>query len=317
LPTIRCLDRASAAATRLTAAGEALGYPALDELAGAELAHYRAQVLGDGRGPASHSQALAALRAFLTWAGTFGAHELAAGVFAAAATLRDRALLGAGLRVAEAAALDVGDLLEDGQGGALLAVRSGKGSRSREVPIRCELEDLLRLYFDETGRALGEAGPLFRAHDRGARARARRRLTAGAIRDAVAVAARRAGIRAKRVTPHSLRHTYALAALRRGGNVVAVAKLLGHRHIATTQRCVAHLELSDLRATVPPLPSCGPSRQRVERGRGADRRLGTPLPALKPVRTVRFFAARGTQPPGRIARGCASPGAGGQASWCR
>jgi site-specific recombinase XerD len=36
-----------------------------------------------------------------------------------------------------------------------------------------------------------------------------------------------------------------------------VAKLLGHRHIATTQRYVAHLELADLRASVPPLPLAG------------------------------------------------------------
>jgi integrase/recombinase XerD len=133
------------------------------------------------------------------------------------------------------------------------------------VPIRAELAALLRRYLAETGRSLGETGPLFRAHDRGAAARARRRLTPGAIRAAVAVAARLAGIHAKRVTPHSLRHTYALGALRRGGNVVAVAKLLGHRHIATTQRYVAHLELADLRAVVPPAartPPVPPSAHR-------------------------------------------------------
>lgn len=152
----------------LAAAGEALGFPQLDELAGTDLAHYRAAILADGRGPASHSQALAALRAFLAWVGTFGAHQLAAGVLAAALrspradvrrpytvlspaelaallaaapTLRDRALLsvllGSGLRVGEAAALDVADLIEDDQGAALLAVRSGKATaaaRCRSAP---------------------------------------------------------------------------------------------------------------------------------------------------------------------------------------
>jgi integrase/recombinase XerD len=64
----------------------------------------------------------------------------------------------------------------------------------------------------------------------------------------------RSGVAAKRVTPHSLRHTYAIRCLRSGGNVVAVAKLLGHSSIATTQRYVDHLAVSELRSTVPALP---------------------------------------------------------------
>jgi integrase/recombinase XerD len=62
------------------------------------------------------------------------------------------------------------------------------------------------------------------------------------------------GINAKRVSPHTLRHSYALRCLRHGGNVVAVSKLLGHRSISTTQRYVDHLALRELRAAVPPLP---------------------------------------------------------------
>ncbi len=63
-----------------------------------------------------------------------------------------------------------------------------------------------------------------------------------------------AGIAAKQISPHSLRHTYALRALRHGGNVVAVSKLLGHASIATTQRYLDHLQLSELRRAVPYLP---------------------------------------------------------------
>jgi integrase/recombinase XerC len=63
-----------------------------------------------------------------------------------------------------------------------------------------------------------------------------------------------AGIAAKQISPHSLRHTYALRAPRHGGNVVAVSKLLGHASIATTQRYLDHLQLSELRRAVPHLP---------------------------------------------------------------
>jgi Phage integrase family len=59
---------------------------------------------------------------------------------------------------------------------------------------------------------------------------------------------------AKAVSPHALRHTYALRCLRHGGDVVAVSKLLGHSSITPTQRYVDHLAVGELRATVPHLP---------------------------------------------------------------
>jgi site-specific recombinase XerD len=73
-----------------------------------------------------------------------------------------------------------------------------------------------------------------------------------------------AGIDAKRLSPHALRHTYAMRYLRpgsgaspstrRGGDVVALSKLLGHASIATTQRYVDHLAIAELRAGLPTLP---------------------------------------------------------------
>ena len=64
----------------------------------------------------------------------------------------------------------------------------------------------------------------------------------------------KAGLAAKAISPHALRHTYAIRALRAGGNVIAVQKLLGHASVATTQRYLDHLALGELRAIVPPLP---------------------------------------------------------------
>jgi site-specific recombinase XerD len=173
-------------------------------------------------------------------------------------TARDRALLatllGAGLRVAEAVALDVRDVVEDIDGGTVLSVRHGKGRKSRLVPVQLDVAQLIRTYLAMTHRHLGDDGPLFRAHDYAGWGR--RRLSARTVVSVVKREVRRAGIRAKRVSPHALRHVFAIRALRGGGNVVAIAKLLGHATIGTTQRYVDHLTLGELREAIPLLPVC-------------------------------------------------------------
>jgi len=257
------------------------------ELTGADLGRYRAAVRASAaHAPGSQALALAALRSFLRWAGTMGAHSLpesmvraqlktptgrvqrpyvvlteleVAALLGAADTDRDRALLavlmGAGLRVGEAVGLDVSDLIEDASGGAALYVRQGKGRKDRTVPIQPEVTATLRRYLAATGRTMGAPGPMFRAHDRAARKLPRDRLTARAVGFVVARCTERAGIDAKRVTPHSLRHTYAMRALTAGAQLLAVSKLLGHASVTTTQRYVDHLSLRELRDAVPHLPT--------------------------------------------------------------
>lgn len=260
------LDTADSANTRraykrwLRAAGEWMGVDTVAEVTGTRLLEFRRAVLDSdsqllrlladprpGRRsstalqPASHAQGIAALRAFLMWSRTMGAHQLpaevvsaalktpqarvqrpysvlteaeVAAILSAATTARDRALLGvmlgAGLRVSEVVALDVGDLLTDQEGGAALYVRQGKGRKDRVVPIQPEVERLLRAYLAITGRRLGQTGPLFRAHDRGLvhRGVQRGRLGAGAVWAVVQSCAVAAGINAKKVSPHALRHTW-------------------------------------------------------------------------------------------------------------
>jgi len=280
----------------LQAAFAWLDAPAVADLTGARLAAYRAQLTSNSLAPASQSQALAALRAFLHWSGTMGAHLLPGDVIRAAlktprgstkkpyqvlsepegaallgavTTPRDLALLavmlGAGQRAAEAVGLDIGDVLADQEGGAALHVRQGKGRKDRIVPIQGDVARAIRAYLAATGRRLGQDGPLFRAHDRAATKLPRGRLTTRAAGYVVERCTTAAGIDAKQISPHSLRHTFAIRSLRSRHDVIAVQKLLGHASVATTQRYLDHLDLAELRQAVPDLPSArmGPEEQEV------------------------------------------------------
>jgi len=147
------------------------------------------------------------------------------------AALRDRAVLevlyGAGLRISELIALDVDDL--DLEEGSIRVI--GKGDKQREVPL---------------GRFAREAVGAYLAGGRPAMAtRASRaalflnqrdgdRLTRQGCAKIIRFHVGRAKI-AKRVTPHTFRHSYATHLLEGGADVRVVQELLGHASVSTTQ----------------------------------------------------------------------------------
>lgn len=144
--------------------------------------------------------------------------------------LRDRALLellyGSGLRASELVGLDVDALdLEEG------AVRVlGKGGKEREVPLG-------RFGREATGAYLTRARPVFATGtSRGALLLSQRggRLSRQSVNRILAGYVASAGID-KRVTPHSLRHSFATHLLEGGADVRVVQELLGHASVATTQ----------------------------------------------------------------------------------
>jgi integrase/recombinase XerD len=154
---------------------------------------------------------------------------------ASAGGLRDRALLellyAAGLRVSEAIGLDREDVSLDG---AFVRV-IGKGDRERLVPIGEVSIDYLTEWLDGPRPALMalhhvepvRGGPVFLG-DRG------RRLARQQAWGAVTAAAERAGL-AGRVSPHTLRHSFATHLLEGGADLRVVQELLGHASISTTQ----------------------------------------------------------------------------------
>lgn len=195
-----------------------------------------------------------------------GADELRAMLEAAAADDWDapRAValvalgLGAGLRIAELVALDVGDLASDASG-VFVDVRSGKGRKDRQVPISQDVYECVAEYLSATHRAVHRTAdrsmPLFTSW-------ASNRLTARQARRVISACAERAGFdkEGKRITPHGLRHSYAIALLmgdpeqgRPGAPLPAVSKLLGHSSVAVTGRYLNHFERRDLARYAPTL----------------------------------------------------------------
>jgi integrase/recombinase XerD len=143
---------------------------------------------------------------------------------------RDRALLelgyGAGLRVSELCGISLSDLLlTDG-----LVRVFGKGSKERLVPVGRKVIGSVSVYLHQIRPVLDRG----RSRDRvllNARGAPLSRVSAWAI---VRRRAREAGIR-KRVTPHTLRHSFATHLLEGGADLRAVQEMLGHADLSTTQ----------------------------------------------------------------------------------
>jgi len=142
--------------------------------------------------------------------------------------LRDRAMLellfSTGLRVSELINLNYEQInLERGEMAVL-----GKGKKERIVFISAEAADWLKKYFLARGES---AGPLFRS-DYGSKKAGR--LTARTIERIVKKYALLAGI-VKKVSPHTIRHSFATDLLIAGADLRSVQSLLGHSSITTTQ----------------------------------------------------------------------------------
>jgi integrase/recombinase XerD len=150
---------------------------------------------------------------------------------------RDRAILevlyGTGLRISELAALDVDDVdLDDGS----IRVRSGKGNKARVVPMgraaRKAVGDYLTITRSELvkkrrSRGGTADGALF-LNFRGAR------LSRQGCWKILKAYARSGGMESK-VSPHTLRHSFATHMLDAGADIRVVQELLGHASLATTQ----------------------------------------------------------------------------------
>ncbi len=154
---------------------------------------------------------------------------------------RDRAILevlyGCGLRVSELCDLKTRDCdLDEG-----LVRVLGKGAKERLVPIGADARSAVRRYLRESRSGLDRGtskGRMF-LNRRG------RALSRMGVWKIVRRYVERAGI-GKRVTPHTLRHSFATHLLEGGADLASVQEMLGHADISTTE-IYTHVDRSHLR----------------------------------------------------------------------
>ncbi len=170
-------------------------------------------------------------------------------------------LYGSGLRIMEAVRLRIGDIdFEMRQ----IVVRSGKGNKDRVTPfpetlltpLHIHLEHVRKFHESDLQDGLGEVylpNALARKYRHAAREwkwqyvfpssrlstdprsnkKRRHHINPSVVNKAIKSAAKKLGIE-KRVTPHTLRHSFATHLLQRGTDIRTIQQLLGHKDIATT-----------------------------------------------------------------------------------
>lgn len=145
--------------------------------------------------------------------------------------LRDRALLetlyGGGLRVSESTGLDLQDLQLDEH----FALVRGKGGKERLAPLGTCAAESIEAYLPARAQLLARLESDTEAvfvNKNGTR------LNVRSVRRILDHRAMLGGLQ-KRVTPHTLRHSFATHLLNRGADLRAVQELLGHASLTTTQ----------------------------------------------------------------------------------
>lgn len=154
--------------------------------------------------------------------------------------LRDRAVLeflyATGLRVSELVGIDKEDINFQ----ELLVRVKGKGKKERIVPFGKSAEKTLRAYLVKRGKINHgkiSSEAVFLNFKGG-------RLSSRSVERIVDKYIRRAALKRK-ISPHSLRHSFASHLLSRGADLRVIQELLGHESLATTQK-YTHLDLRRL-----------------------------------------------------------------------
>lgn len=151
-------------------------------------------------------------------------------IFAAIRSVRDRALItllySSGLRLGEVCDLTVSDI---DSARMLIHIRQAKGHKDRYVPLSPIALEILREWWRKSARQERPTGLLFPR-----RADPTRPIDRRSVQRALKIAVRRTSIQ-KRVSPRTLRHSFATHLMEQGMNLRIIQILLGHAHSRTTE----------------------------------------------------------------------------------
>jgi integrase/recombinase XerC len=140
---------------------------------------------------------------------------------------RDAAVLGllygAGLRIGEALSLK----RREAPVNADSLTVTGKGNKTRMVPMLPQVRQLITDYLAACPYALAPDGPLFVGQKGGPLSPRIIQLAMANLRGALGLP--------ETATPHALRHSFATHLLARGGDLRTIQELLGHASLSTTQ----------------------------------------------------------------------------------
>ncbi|MCR6733537.1 MAG: tyrosine recombinase XerC [Afipia sp.] len=134
-------------------------------------------------------------------------------------------LYGSGLRISEALGLIRRDVPLPGKGDVIVV--TGKGNKTRMVPVLQNVLTLIQDYVAMCPHAIAPDGPIFVGARGGPLSPRIIQLTMERLRGALGLP--------DSATPHALRHSFATHLLTRGGDLRAIQELLGHSSLSTTQ----------------------------------------------------------------------------------
>ncbi len=137
-------------------------------------------------------------------------------------------LFGTGIRKAELLGITVFSLHLDEQYMTII----GKGNKQRQVPLSQQLTKLLRKYLEKRIEVLLHNAietPVLLISKYG------KPLTNGGLQEVFRKLKDGTGIRGRRCSPHTFRHSFAKNFLLNGGNLFALQEILGHEDISTTR----------------------------------------------------------------------------------
>ena len=249
----------------------------LGSLQRSDIVTYVESLAGDGYSPKTIAAYVVAVRRFYGWLDSIGKYpNIAQGVkrprkmkdtfvkmhldmserlalmdYARKRCLRDFAIINLmlrnGLRTMEVTRLDVGDVTEKRGVRVMKVWRKGSLAKDEIVALTDEAYQPIREYLLMRGRT--KAGdPLFVTDGKGHRAG---RMTPRRVQQIVKDGLRAIGLTSRDFSPHSLRHTTAVAILENGGTVRDVQVVLGHSSVSTSEIYIKSAE-EDMRLANPP-----------------------------------------------------------------